>query len=190
IFSATRSTSMISVPSPMITLVFVTFLDSLLHVLALLYSGYFQFQSLIVHFACRLKIPVLKMVVTCKHVCMVRIWVPFYNTIGIQTVFWIKPEAIAAELEIVSILLSQQKRISCYSPGFLANLLVGVWRKPEYSIDVIAYEFPKLPGRGGNPYEAFLRLEDDAMMSDQLIDELFVTQSNIRITETFLVAKY
>ena len=67
--------------------------------------------------------------------------------------------------------------------------VLQVNRVVKYLIQVISYILSTLPGRGRYPHQSFLRLEDNGMMSNKLIDSHFVSQSQVRILQTFVVAQ-
>ena len=86
--------------------------------------------------------------------------------------------------------------LRCFGEFICRNGQVGtvyfvlqVNRVVKYLVQVISYILSTLPGRGRYPHQSFLRLEDNGMMSNELIDSHFVSQSQVRILQTLVVAQ-
>ena len=59
----------------------------------------------------------------------------------------------------------------------------------ENPVQVVCHVLTALPGRGGYPHQFFLRLENNGMMSDKLIDSHLIGKSQFRSSHSFPVAE-
>ena len=59
----------------------------------------------------------------------------------------------------------------------------------ENPVQVVCHVLTALPGRGGYPHQLFLRLENNGMMSDKLIDSHLIGKSQFRSSHSFPVAE-